>query len=434
MEIIETVNISEEEVDKIHLRSNEVNEILGQIPRRIIRYGIGVIAAILILVFAFTFVFKYPDIIYGSFYIQSSNPPAFLLARSSGKLQSMNVSDKEFVEKGQLLAVIENSTGFSSYKYLKDLLDDSLQYKEKKLKSVLNLGELQAPYGNCKKAFDDIKTFKQINYHKKKITSLKIQQAELKNYVKLQKKQVYASRESFKLAQKAFRRDSLLFYSQTIAAAMFEKSQQELVSQKMSLTNTELSLSNSNISLSVLEQQILELELNYSQEYNRLISIRKDAINQLEGALDEWENKYCLISPIKGEISFSGIWEVNQNVSLGQHVMTVLPLKRSKILAKVSIPVSRAGKVKAGQEVNLKLLDFPYNEYGMLVTKLYSISEVPDSAYVGTIFLTDSLVTNYGKHLPFKQNMQGVAEIITEDISLAERLLYPLKEIFKSHF
>ena len=67
----------------------------------------------------------------------------------------------------------------------------------------------------------------------------------------------------------------------------------------------------------------------------------------------------------------------------------------------------------------------------MLVAELHSISEVPDSFYTGTIVLNDSLVTNYGKNLPFKQNMQGLAEIITEDLSLAERLLFPLKEVFK---
>lgn len=62
-----------------------------------------------------------------------------------------------------------------------------------------------------------------------------------------------------------------------------------------------------------------------------------------------------------------------------------------------------------------------------------AISEVPDSVYMGTVFLNDSLVSNYGKLFPFKQNMQGVAEIITEDLSLAERMIYPLKSVLKEY-
>ncbi|WP_282038889.1 hypothetical protein [Saccharicrinis aurantiacus] len=67
----------------------------------------------------------------------------------------------------------------------------------------------------------------------------------------------------------------------------------------------------------------------------------------------------------------------------------------------------------------------------MVNASLDAISEVPDSAYVGTVFLNDSLISNYGTILPFKQNMQGIAEIITEDISVAERMVYPLKAILK---
>jgi hypothetical protein len=197
----------------------------------------------------------------------------------------------------------------------------------------------------------------------------------------------------------------------------------------MSFINSEISLSNTKSSLSGIEQQILELELNHNQELSHLQLAYDNAFSQLNGAVDEWENTYCLKSPVAGKVSFSGIWEINQNVRLGQHVLTVLPFEQSKILAKVSIPIARAGKVKRGQEVNLKLSDFPHREYGMLVAELHSISELPDSFYTGTIVLQDSLVTNYGKRLPFKQNTQGVAEIITEDLSLAERLLFPLKEV-----
>ena len=157
------------------------------------------------------------------------------------------------------------------------------------------------------------------------------------------------------------------------------------------------------------------------------------SFDQLKGAISEWEKRYCLISSIEGKVAFPSIWEENQNVRTGQHVMTFLPFLKSQLVSKVMIPVSRSGKVKVNQPVNLKFTDFPYREYGMVTAQLDAISAVPDSAYMGTVFLSDSLVTNYGKVLPFKQNMQGLAEIITEDISLAERLIYPLRAIYKQH-
>lgn len=431
MKIIDSIDISEEELKNINLRSNEVNEILGQVPNRIIRYGITIIAMILIFAITFNFCFKYPDIIYGNFYMQSANAPAFLLARSTGKLQSLLVKDKAKVTKGQLLATIENSTSFLAYKKLNEIIKDTASFCGNVLPNIPNLGELQANYANYKKAYRELTIFNKIQYHKIKVYSLKRQKNELIQNIKLQESQVSASRKQMKLAKNMFERDSLLYVNKTIAALAYEQSQQSLLEQEMALTNNKIQLSSSRNSLSSLEQQILELELNFTQEQNNLQVSLESAFNQLVGSINEWEDKYCLKSPISGKVSFSGIWEVNQNVKYGQLVMSVLPLTTSQIVAKISIPISRAGKIKPGQEVNLKLYDFPYREFGMVISKLHSISEVPDSAYIGTIFLNDSLITNHNRYLPFKQNMQGNAEIITEDLSLAERLFFPIREIFK---
>ncbi len=430
MDIRKQVKFTQEEINRVNLRSTEVNDILGHIPSRIIRYGISSIAIILFLALGFSFFFKYPDIINGNFYLQSANAPAFMLARSTGKIQSLLVKDKDEVIKGQLLATIENSTSFEAYKKLLFTINN---IENEPLISIPNLGELQASYSNYTKAYKEFSMFNQIDYHTVKINSLKQQKTELEQNIKLQESQVASSTQKMALSIKRFKRDSLLYVDNTIPAVEYEKASQALLEQKMSLTNSKIQLSNSKSSLSSLDQQILELNLNSQQQNNSLKVNLESAYNMLIGSINTWEDKYCLKSPINGRVSFSEIWEVNQNIRSGQLVMSILPKQASRIIAKIIIPIDRAGKIKPGQEVNLKLYDYPFREFGMIVSKLNSISEVPDSAYIGTIFLNDSLITNYNRYLPFKQNMQGKAEIITEDITLAERLITPIRDIIKSH-
>ncbi len=432
------LKITETEAEQINLRSDEVKEIMGQIPNRIIRYGITVIALIIVAIFIFAFFFKYPDVITGRFYLQTAHPPAFMLARSSGKIQSLLVSEAEAVNEGALLSVIENATSLTAYQHLKQfLLQNEIPQGSALVKpdmvSFQALGELQAPYANFKKAVEDYLSFLEIDYHAQKQEAVQRKIKDLAYHIGLQQQQVAASRANYGIARQVFMRDSLLFRDRTIAAVEYENAQKELVNQKMALTNAEIALSNTQMALSELQQQILELTLNEQQQSQSLQSALNQSFDQLKGAVAEWEKRYCLISPIDGKVAFSGIWEENQNVSAGQHVMTVLPFRKSQMVSKVMIPVNRSGKVKVHQAVNLKFIDFPSNEYGMVVAQLNAISAVPDSAYVGTVFLSDSLVTNYGKVLPFKQNMQGIAEIITEDISLAERLIYPIRAIYKQH-
>lgn len=46
--------------------------------------------------------------------------------------------------------------------------------------------------------------------------------------------------------------------------------------------------------------------------------------------------------------------------------------------------------------------------------------------------LPNGLQTNYKKKLPFSQEMQGVAEVVTEDVRLIERFFNPIKAILKN--
>jgi HlyD family secretion protein len=93
--------------------------------------------------------------------------------------------------------------------------------------------------------------------------------------------------------------------------------------------------------------------------------------------------------------------------------------------------MENSGKVETGQTVNLKLSGFPYLEYGMIKGKISSKSLVSTGdAYVIEVTLPDGFTTLYKKKLVFIQNMQGTAEIITNDRSLIEKIVSPLRYLF----
>ena len=93
-------------------------------------------------------------------------------------------------------------------------------------------------------------------------------------------------------------------------------------------------------------------------------------------------------------------------------------------------------EVESMTHVVRRLQNFPENEYGILRGVVSNISLVPVQAgemayYSVEIRLADHLITTYKKELPWLPNMQGQADIITEDISLLERLVLPVKKILK---
>ena len=95
------------------------------------------------------------------------------------------------------------------------------------------------------------------------------------------------------------------------------------------------------------------------------------------------------------------------------------------------MPLNNSGKLKKGQKTLIKLENYPYREWGKLRGEISSISNIPkdETLQYTAIVELDTLITSYNKTLEFKQKMIGKAEIIVDEITLMERLLYPIKEI-----
>lgn len=86
--------------DNIELRSEAVQEILGRPPKWIIRWGITVILIIIAGIFIGSYFVKYPEVIASTIEVSTENLPAHLVARSSGKIDSLFVKENESVQDG----------------------------------------------------------------------------------------------------------------------------------------------------------------------------------------------------------------------------------------------------------------------------------------------------------------------------------------------
>ena len=79
------------EAKDIKLRSNEVQEILTKVPNWIIRWGISVIMALIVLLLFVSWFVKYPDIIAGEITITTDHPPIKEVSKFSGKISKLFV-------------------------------------------------------------------------------------------------------------------------------------------------------------------------------------------------------------------------------------------------------------------------------------------------------------------------------------------------------
>ena len=141
------------------------------------------------------------------------------------------------------------------------------------------------------------------------------------------------------------------------------------------------------------------------------------------------------VSPIDGLLEYLGFWRENIYVPSSQELFSVAP-ENNIMIGELNMSVNGAGKVKEGQDVNVKLADYPYREYGYIRGKVYSVSKLTrdiettegkTKAYLVVVSFPNGMVTNFGKKLSLNYETIGYGEIITKKRRLIERLFDNLK-------
>ena len=118
----------------------------------------------------------------------------------------------------------------------------------------------------------------------------------------------------------------------------------------------------------------------------------------------------------------------NHFIVENQQLFTVSPPLNQKFVGFAKMPVANSGKVQKGQTVLIKLHNYPHQEYGTIKGKLESITSVPkEELYTIKVALPNQLRTSSGKELEPRNELTGIAEIITEDKSLLNRIFHFVK-------
>lgn len=429
----------EKKQSEIELRSDEYQEIVSQSPRWIIRSGILLIFGIVLLLLVGSYFFHYPDVINANIVVLSENPPAYLAARTTARIDSLGVTDQQLVSEGQIIALLESTAKFDDVMKLKNLLGrlEPFVLSFDTLKAVhpetdLQLGDIQSDYSSFVRLYNEYFTFLRLKLYPKKIKALQSQVKMNQIYYDRLWSQKQDMVADYKLANSQYHRDSLLQKKGVLSDLELERSQTTLIQKKFSLNGALTKLAETQSANIKLDQDVVNTEMEYADQKKKAQNGLIEAMNVLKSRLAYWEQTYIVRSPISGKISFTNFWSKNQQVKKDEIVFSVIPEEQSQIIGRISLPVQGAGKVVVGQRVNIRFDNFPYMEFGFIRGKVKSISLVPNNEnYVVEVELPQDMKTNYNIPLKFSQEMKGSAEIITEDLRLIQRIFNPVKSLLK---
>lgn len=419
---------------KIELQKNEIEDMLGRVPGWITRNGMILFLFLLSLLIFSSWVFKYPDIKRARILVTSINPAADIQARTSGKITDLYVNDNDMVAAGDVLAMIENPASYEDILKLKSgvLFIDTIAIEDVKgdlpeLRNV-QLGAVQTDYSIFLKSYRDYIEFRRLDYHQRRVELLRSELERQREYSKSLSERARIAEEEYNLAQRQANRDADLFIESVVSQSDMEKSHSEMLGKRNKWQEIVSLIAENNISVGRIEEQIVDLQLKQREDQSGYINILEEALNNLNASVASWEQTYLLIAPVSGAVTFTRFWSANQNVEAGEKVLTIVPVESGSMVGKISLPTEGAGKVKPGHQVNIRFDNYPYLQYGMVKGYVSNISKVPDDDfYMVEVELPSGLHTYYNIDIPFSQNMQGQAEILTDKMRILERVLNPIR-------
>ena len=435
----DTTPLHQEDLGEIELRSEEVQEVLGNVPHWILRRGILLLALFLIVLLIGSWFFKYPEVISSQLTLTTANPPANIIAKTSGKISELFVADMQEVETDQALALIENPAQLNDVLYLDTILQNLNQSIDRFTiysfhRKDLKLGNLQSSFSNLLLQLEAYNNFVNLNYYPRKIASTRSVLNAREKLLASSEKQKDIVIQQHDLERKSYEREKALKSKNITTDDSFEKATGRYLQSEMSVNNIKASVEGMQIEILQLKASLVDMEQEFVEKKNTMTASLKAAINQLQNDIAGWKMSYLLTSPIQGKVTFTEIWSENQNVTGGKTVFTVVPDTLSELVGKAKLPIDRSGKVKAGQEVNIRFNNFPDNQFGMVKGIVKSISLIPteEGNYIVEVAFPNGLNTTYNKNLPLSQEMTARADIVTDNTRLIEQFFLPLKQILKN--
>ena len=419
---------------------NDVDEILGHPPGWLLQWGLSLILVVVGIFGSISWLIKYPDIIPAQISILTEFPAIRVVAKVNGKIETLHVENNQLIEKDAIIAVIDNPAHLADVQKLEQTLSqiDQIQYASEfvnlDLAENLSLGLLQKFYANLSQKINHFKYFLRQQGHTQKASALDTQikhfQA-LNENIQIQKEKLH---QEVAIAQKDYERNIGLNQEGITSDADLEKLEAAYLQYDRQLDNIEQQIINNNITIEQLKTQLIEIRQNRSDQHYEQETDIQNEVQQLISEVEAWKESFLLKAPIAGRVSFSKIWSAQQFVRANEEILTIVPEQGiGQIVGKATLPIENSGKVKIGQVSNIKLDGFPFQEYGIIKGEVTSISLVPsEENYLLEISLPNELVTSYDKTIPFRQEMRGSIDIVTENRRVLERIFDRVRSILKN--
>jgi len=421
---------------EINQKSEEVQAIIDRMPTYWTKWVVLCMSVLMSIFVLLGFLIHYPDTVDGQISLTATTAPVRLVANSNGRIKLLQ-TNKNKLQKDDVISFLESGANYKHILQVDTILNylNSSSSTKISLSDKLILGEVSSAYNAFLLSYFQYERINSSDIYTTVRQNLRLQIQSDEAVIANMNDEIQLKKQILHTSADQLRKDSALLVAKGMSEQEFQQQRNAYLSLQEAHLNLQSSrkMKQSDVARNQLEIQRMLLEETETKEkaYYDFISQK----NELANSINLWKERYLQYAPVAGELEYLGFWRDNSFVQAGQELFSIIPDKNS-ILGEVMIPSFGAGKVEIGQTANVKINNYPYDEYGMLKGVVESVSRITNKlkiqngemdTYLVIISFPNGIVTNFGKTLPLDFDSKGTAEIITKRKRLIERLFDNLK-------
>ncbi|RPE12264.1 HlyD family efflux transporter periplasmic adaptor subunit [Chitinophaga lutea] len=415
-------------------RSEMAQEIISRKPGFLEKSALYLFLGILVILISSTWFVKYPDIIEGKALLSATNAPKELIIRHEGRLTKLLAGNRKQVVKNELLGLMESTASHQDVLRLSSMIDKCIvllnanRFKEAAgcfSGGYGNLGEARDAYREFIGALQQFDDYMVNGFYGRKMEMLRQDIETLEQAKEVIQRQFELTEQDMLLAEESFNMNRNLFEEKVIAREAFRNEKSKFVNKKMTVSQLSSAILSNITQKREKLKEIDQLKHDLAQQKALFLQ----AVQSLQNVVDEWKRKYVIVAPIDGEVVLNVPLQEQQFLQQGKMIGYIDP-GHSHYFAEVNLPQANFGKVDTGQQVQLRVAAYPFQEVGFLQGTINYVSRVStDSGFVATVRLDNGLVTSNNVPLAYKSGLKAEAIVITRNVRLMNRLV---NNVFKS--
>ncbi|MEM6319238.1 MAG: HlyD family efflux transporter periplasmic adaptor subunit [Bacteroidota bacterium] len=405
------------------MRSKAIQEVIGQPPSWLHRYGITAVLVAFLALFAVGYFLEVPETVTASIQLETSNPPIDVAAPLMGKISHAAPENTE-VEKSQILAHLNDNTG-----NLETILalSEELSAFTPKNKRLPNLTEYEiGDIGSLKK---DLYEYLQLFRGDGINTSLYVNQAigTYNQNIEALKEEIANSKRI--ITEKEALIDKIPERREELKK-VYEKTRNPDDIAPIQQLNTEYNRLIDDIKLQEgliiqKKREIQNQELEKTKVQNDVRGNQNSRQKQLELTLlnlktevEIWKSQHLIVAPESGTLVYQGKLKAKETlVEKGDKIFSIIPSgARDSIEGKLWVNSEASVKIEVGKPVKIAFSAYKPAEYGLIEGVVVNKATLPKNGqYLVTVALPNQMQTSKKKTIPFEHKMLGEAQIITND-------------------